>query len=286
MEFIIVTGYSGAGKSHAINALEDIGYYCIDNVPSNLMKNFAELISSGSQIERVAFVTDARGSGFFGGFMDGIVQLNKSGIKYKILFLEATSEVLAHRYKETRRKHPLLDDADGSVVKAIDIEREMLSPIRGKADYIIDTSLLSTSQFKERIIEIFAENPTQILNIQCMSFGFKYGPATEADMLFDVRCLPNPFYVENLRQKTGLDKEVSDFVLSKPEADVLLNKLFDVIDYLIPLYEKEGKSQLVIAIGCTGGKHRSVTFAESIYKHLQLQNKRVGVYHRDIDKRF
>lgn len=284
MEFVIVTGISGAGKSKAISFFEDIGFYCIDNIPPALIKNFADLCESNPHLEKVAVVSDTRGGSFFDEFSKVLDELDLNNKKYKILFLDASVEVLVNRFKETRRKHPLIDSCDGSIEKAIETEIDMLKNIRGKADYIIDTSRLSTSQLKERLVSIFTENPTDTIKTICMSFGFKYGPATEADLMFDVRCLPNPFYIGELRHKTGLDKEVRDYVLEKPTAMTLLNKLIDLIDFLVPLYLKEGKSSIVIAVGCTGGKHRSVTFAEAINKHLLEKGYISSVNHRDIDK--
>ena len=283
MEFIIVTGVSGAGKSRAISDFEDIGFYCVDNIPPALIKNFAELCETNEDLNKVAVVTDARGINFFKDFSAVLDDLDKKSFKYKILFLDATTEVLVNRFKETRRKHPLIDK-DGSVEKAIEFEKDLLKFIREKADYIIDTSRLSTSQLKQRLVSIFEENPNETMKAICMSYGFKYGPANEADLMFDVRCLPNPFYVDELRYKTGLDKEVKEYVLSKKTADELLNKIIDLVDYLIPLYLKEGKSSLVIAFGCTGGKHRSVTFAQAVHEHLIEKGYISTVNHRDIDK--
>ncbi len=284
MEFVIVTGLSGAGKSRAINAFEDIGFYCIDNIPPALIRNFAELCENNPNLEKVAVVTDSRGGLFFNELNKVLNDLDSQKFNYKILFLDASVEVLVNRFKETRRKHPLIDSCGGSVERAVEAEIDLLKNIRAKSDYIIDTSRLSTSQLKERIVSIFSENPTDTINAICMSFGFKYGPAIEADLMFDVRCLPNPFYVDELRYKTGLDNEVKRYVLDKPTASELLKKLLDLIDYLIPLYIKEGKSSLVIAIGCTGGKHRSVTFAEEIHKHLLEKGYISSVNHRDIEK--
>ena len=223
MEFVIVTGLSGAGKSKAISTFEDIGFYCVDNIPPALIKNFAELCESNPHLEKVAIVTDSRGGSFFNELTQVLSDFDKNEKKYKILFLDATVEVLVNRFKETRRKHPLLDACDGFIEKAIESEIEMLKNIRERADYIIDTSRLSTSQLKERIVSIFTENPTDTINAICMSFGFKYGPATEADLMFDVRCLPNPFYIDELRHKTGLNKEVKDYVLEKYNDSKILN---------------------------------------------------------------
>lgn len=284
MEFVVVTGISGAGKSKAISFFEDIGFYCVDNIPPALIKNFAELCESNPHLQKVAVVSDSRGGTFFNELSQELDELDNQNIKYKILFLDATVEVLVNRFKETRRKHPLINSCDGSIEKAIEAEIELLKNIRERADYIIDTSRLSTSQLKERLVSIFTENPTDTINAICMSFGFKYGPATEADLMFDVRCLPNPFYIDELRYKTGLDDEVKNYVLEKKTASELLVKLIDLIDYLVPLYLKEGKSSIVIAIGCTGGKHRSVTFAEEIHKHLVEKGYISTVNHRDIEK--
>lgn len=285
MEFVIVTGLSGAGKTRAINAFEDIGFYCIDNIPPALIRNFAELCKNNASLKKIAVVTDSRGGLFFNELSKVLDDLDSQRISYKILFLDATVEVLVNRFKETRRKHPLIDNCDGSIERAVQSEIDLLKSIREKSDYIIDTSRLSTSQLKERIVSIFSENPTDTINAICMSFGFKFGPATEADLMFDVRCLTNPFYIDELRYKTGLDEEVKRYVLDNPTASELLNKLIDLIDYLVPLYLKEGKSSLVIAIGCTGGKHRSVTFAEEIHKHLINKGYISTINHRDIEKR-
>lgn len=285
MEFIIVTGISGAGKSKAISVFEDIGFYCIDNIPPALITTFAQLCESNDNLNKVAIVTDSRGGTFFNELSGVLDSLDKQNFKYKILYLDASSEVLVNRFKETRRKHPLIDENDGSINKAVENEKILLEKIRERADFIIDTSHLSTSQLKQRIVSLFTDNPRDTMNTICMSFGFKYGPAIEADLMFDVRCLPNPFYIDTLRYKTGLDSDVKEYVLQKTTAKNLLNKLIDLIDYLIPLYLNEGKSSLVIAVGCTGGKHRSVTFAEELHKHLIEKGYISTVNHRDIDKK-
>ena len=284
MRFVVVTGMSGAGKTGAIRALEDLGYYCVDNIPPALIKNFAELCESNPHLEKVAVVCDSRGGTFFNELVEVLNDFDSMKKEYKILFLDATVDVLVNRFKETRRKHPLIEKCDNSVEKAILLEIDMLKDIRARADYIIDTSLLSTAQLKEHLVSIFSDNPTDTINAICMSFGFKYGPATEADLMFDVRCLPNPYYIEELRYKTGLDDEIKQFVLKNDTAKTLLNKIIDLIDYLVPLYLKEGKSSIVIAIGCTGGKHRSVTFCEEINKHLINKGYISSINHRDINK--
>jgi UPF0042 nucleotide-binding protein len=285
MEFVIVTGLSGAGKSVAVDALEDIGFYCVDNMPPKLLPKFAELcMQAQGKMSKVAIVIDVRGGTMFNDLSESLDELKGQCGEYKILFLECDDQVLARRYKETRRQHPLAPDNDNSVVKAIAAERLLLKPMRARTDYLIDTSHLATAQLKERIVALFMGDSQAAMTIQCMSFGFKYGYPAEADLVFDVRCLPNPFYVEGLKHQTGLDKGVRDYVLDRDETRGLLDRLHSLIDYLIPLYCNEGKSQLVIAIGCTGGKHRSVTLTEELAKHISEGGHRVIVNHRDIAK--
>ncbi len=280
-----MTGLSGAGKSRAVDALEDIGFYCVDNMPPKLLPKFAELcLQSKDTLSRVAIVIDSRGGEMFDGLAESLDDLKKLGVAYTLLFLECDDQVLARRYKETRRKHPLAASNGGSVVRAIEKERALLKAARSRTDYLIDTSHLSSAQLKERITTLFMGDTSKAMLIQCMSFGFKYGYPAEADLVMDVRCLPNPFYVDELKHKTGLDAAVRNFVLDKPETAGFQERLYALIDYLIPLYINEGKSQLVIAIGCTGGKHRSVTLAEELAKHIAAQDHRVMVNHRDIEK--
>lgn len=285
MELVIVTGMSGAGKSVAANALEDIGFYCIDNMPPSLIKPVVELSRRGQDgLNKVAIVTDIRTGKMFDDLIPTLDEIANAGIEYKLLFLDAENQKLVTRYKETRRCHPMAVGNRISMLEAVENERKMLAPLKMRADYIIDTTITSTSAFKERITTLFLGNLSRGMTVQCMSFGFKYGCVSEADIVFDVRCLKNPFYVPELKHLTGLDKPVSEFVLSSPEAQGLKERLLSLIDYTVPLYCKEGKSQLVIAIGCTGGKHRSVAFAELIHKHLAEQNYNTAVTHRDIDK--
>ena len=285
MDLIIVTGMSGAGKSVAANALEDIGFYCIDNIPPALIGPVAELSTRGqSELGRVAIVTDIRGGDMFSELVPTLKQLKQNGCDYKILFLEARNDTLITRYKETRRRHPMVTSSKMTVADAVIKEREMMKPLKEMADYIIDTSIVSTSTLKERITSLFLGDISKGMSVQCMSFGFKYGCVPEADIVFDVRCLKNPFYVEALRHLTGLDEQVKEFVMEPVEAKELVKRLCSLIDYAVPLYCKEGKSQLVIAIGCTGGKHRSVVFAEHIHKHLLEQNYHSAVNHRDMSK--
>ncbi len=285
MELVIVTGMSGAGKSVAANALEDIGFYCIDNMPPALINPVAQLSMRGqADLGKVAIVTDIRGGKMFEELIPTLEQLKNANINFKLLFLDASDEKLITRYKETRRRHPMSLESKISVSEAVGKEREMLAPLKEMADYIIDTTMTSTSSFKERITGIFLGDINKGLTVQCMSFGFKYGCVSEADIVFDVRCLKNPFYVEGLRVHTGLEDNVRNFVMDLPETKELADRLLSLIDYSVPLYCKEGKSQLVIAIGCTGGKHRSVVFAEMIHKHLLKQNYRAVINHRDIGR--
>ncbi len=285
MEFIIVTGMSGGGKSSAIKVLEDIGYFCIDNMPPQLIPNFAAICSENGEINRVAIVTDIRGGTLFLKLSECISGLvNTDGIDVKVLFLEASKEVLMKRYSETRRKHPLDEVSGGDLSKAIDAEAELLSEIHANADYIIDSSLLTTAQLKGQIAGLFLDMPSDSIIVSCMSFGFKYGVPGEADLVFDVRCLPNPFYVPELKHKTGLDAEVRDYVMKYEQSQILENKIWDMVDFLLPCYISEGKSRLVIAFGCTGGKHRSITFAERTASYLREKECKVRIVHRDIEK--
>ncbi|ARP50486.1 MULTISPECIES: RNase adapter RapZ [Caproicibacterium] len=284
MDFIIVTGLSGAGKSRAVHAMEDIGFYCMDNIPPKLIPAVYDLcMQAKDSLSRVAVVTDIRGGGMFSSLFETLEGLRVEHKTYKILFLDAGDTVLINRFKETRRKHPLSEDTT-SLEQAVKLEREILRPVRERADYIIDTSLLSPAQLKERISSLFLGDATSALQIHCMSFGFKFGTPTEADLIFDVRCLPNPYYVEELRHKTGLDAPVRDYVLKWEQTKGFVSRFLDLIDYMIPLYCNEGKSQLVIAIGCTGGHHRSVTIAQLLYEHLLEKGLRASVNHRDIRK--
>ena len=284
IEFVIVTGVSGSGKSCAVNVLEDIGYFCIDNMPPQLIPKFAELCGENSAIKKVAIVVDIRGGELFLQLWENIEVMRKNGLDVKILFIYADKDVIRKRYKETRRKHPLYDIAKGDIDKAIDAEFEILMPIKQNADYYIDSSLTTTAKFKENMLSLFLGDISKSMVINCISFGFKYGVPDEADLVFDVRFLPNPFYVPELKTKTGEDKEVRDYVLASETSEQFTAKLFDMIDFLVPNYISEGKSQLVIAFGCTGGKHRSVTFAEITYEFLKEKGYNVRIFHRDSQK--
>lgn len=285
MDFLIVTGMSGSGKSRAVDALEDIGFYCVDNMPPKLISKVAEICLAGnSQISRVAVVTDMRGGDLFYGLFEELDEMKDKGLEYKLLFLDASDAELIRRYKETRRRHPLLGLVKGGIGEAVRNERVLLRPARERADYVIDTTHLSANELKQRMNNIFLDNIRNSMLINVMSFGFKYGVPAEVDLVFDVRCLPNPFYVDELKTKTGLDTEVRQYVMESEASCALLEKLKDLVSFLIPLYQKEGKSQLMIGMGCTGGKHRSVTFAELMYQYLSDQNHNVRVVHRDISK--
>ncbi|MCM1363478.1 MAG: RNase adapter RapZ [Faecalibacterium sp.] len=283
MEFVIVTGMSGAGKSCVVDSLEDIGFFCVDNLPSKLIPVFAQLLQSSGERERVAVVTDVRSGQSFSDFFESLDTLRELQISYKIMFLDAKDDVLVKRYKETRRKHPLVQSNYDSIANAINEERKLLAGARANADYLLETSNLSATQCRVRVLSMFSENKNRQMHIHCMSFGFKHGIPNDADFVYDVRFLPNPFYIPELKQLTGLDNAVNEYVMQSDDAKEYEKKLFDFVDYIIPLCQKEGRSQLIIAIGCTGGHHRSVTFAENLYKHLNL-NYSSSVSHRDILK--
>ena len=286
MKLVIVTGMSGAGKTVALKMMEDMGYYCVDNLPIPLIEKFAELALGNNQglSNQVALGIDIR-SGQELPLLDKILQRWRTdGIPFEILFLDASDEVLLKRYKETRRNHPLA--GAGRIDEGIKKERECLAFLKKQANVILDTSMLLTKELRHELEKIYMEDGTyDNLFVTVMSFGFKYGIPADADLVFDVRFLPNPYYVENLRLKTGEEKEIQDYVKQGGTADIFLGKLYDMLDFLIPNYVLEGKNQLVIGIGCTGGKHRSVTIANAVYEHLK-QQKGLGVklYHRDIEK--
>jgi len=283
---LIVTGMSGSGKSVAVNALEDIGYFCVDNMPPQLIPKFAEICAemyeNSGKSDKTAFVTDIR-SGDMTRFDENVDELKQS-FGVKLLFLDAPDDVIIKRYKETRRLHPLYNPDGRNTAEAVAAEREILTPIRGIADYYVDTGQLSTAGLKETLSGIFLDNVSDSMLIDCISFGFKYGIPPESDLVFDVRCLPNPFYIPELKQKTGLDAEVRDFVMDGGVSRELADKLFGLTDFLIPQYVAEGKSRLVIAFGCTGGKHRSATFAEILRERLSERGYRTRAFHRDIKK--
>lgn len=282
MRFVIVTGLSGAGKSLTIRYLEDLGFFCVDNLPPRLIPKFAELCyQSEGKIDSVAVVVDIRGGGFFDELFECLYTMKDAGYSYEILFLDASDKVLIQRYKESRRMHPLVKE--GRVIQGINLERQKLQRLKEKANYIIDTSSLQPKQLKEVLIDLFIDNKNyEGIIISVISFGFKHGILLDADLIFDVRFLPNPFYIEELKEHTGREKIVKDYIFMFPETQEFINKLMDMLEFLIPYYIKEGKTQLVIGIGCTGGMHRSVTIAESIYELLKNKGHRVTLEHRDI----
>jgi len=285
MKFTIITGMSGAGKSQAIKTFEDMGYFCVDNMPPALFSKFARLCNtSDTHISKVAFVIDSRGGSLFKEVSETVDEIEKNYGKCSILFLDADDDVLVKRYKETRRKHPL--DENGNLIEGIRAEREMLSAIRERADYLVNTSDMKPRQLQDYIKNVVDTeyNAREGMTIEIVSFGFKYGLPLDADIVYDVRFLPNPFYVPELKSRTGLDNDVSDFVKNSPLASEYLKKLMDFMDFLVPNYVEEGKSSLVVAVGCTGGKHRSVTVANEIYKHLIEQGYNTYINHRDINK--
>lgn len=286
MQLVIVTGMSGAGKSRVIDNLEDIGFFCVDNMTPKLIPTFVQLLKDSAEVrEKVAIVADIRLGGSFSHLFNAIKELKKMDCNYKILFIDADNEVILRRYQETRRKHPLLNYDDSHSLQEIIVkEREILKKARDIADYVIDTSLISTSQLKERVSKLFVDDISSTLKVNVVSFGFKYGAPKDSDLVFDVRCLPNPFYVPELKHHTGLEAPVRDYVMSFREAQDLEPKLLDLINYLVPLYRTEGKSQVTISVGCTGGKHRSVVFAEIIYNSIKEKGFNVSVYHRDITR--
>jgi len=287
LELVIITGMSGSGKSKTVDVLEDLGFYCVDNMPPALISGFLEIfLESRGKTKKIAIVTDARGGELFSGLFDSLDALKLRGVEYKILFLNASDEVLIKRFKETRRAHPLSENGQYTVVEAIKKEREMLASAFEHADFIIDTSDLTPQNLKERIVSLFVESPDVFggFVITVESFGYKYGIPLEADLVFDVRFLPNPFYEESLKEKTGFAQEVSDYVYHFDQTQVFDEKLYDLLEFLIPHYVTEGKTSLVIAIGCTGGKHRSVAISKRLYDHLKEKGHYSVLTHRDIGR--
>ena len=286
MRFVIVTGMSGAGKSSALKTLEDAGYFCVDNLPVALLDKFADmLLDETAKIENVALGIDIRNGRGIGELAHKLKEIEAAGIKYEILYLNASNRILLKRYKETRRFHPLSGNQE-RVDKGIKKERKELQYLKDKADYLIDTSHMLTRELKRQLSKVFVENKEyKNLYVTVLSFGFKYGIPSDADLVFDVRFLPNPYYIEELRPQSGNDKGVRDYVMDNEKAVEFLKKLVDMVEFLIPNYIAEGKTQLVIAIGCTGGKHRSVTLANALYEAINCQEQYgVRIEHRDIEK--
>jgi UPF0042 nucleotide-binding protein len=284
MYFLVITGISGAGKSLVAKYLEDLGYFCVDNLPPALIPKFAEIVSrSDRQMNKIALVIDVRGRELLNDFFPGLEALKDLGFDYKILFLEASDNVLIKRYKETRRSHPLAHS--GRIVDGINEERQVLQEIRKRADHVIDTSNLSPAQLREEINNIFLQGKEfkgMIMSI--ISFGFKYGIPMDCDLIFDVRFMPNPYYIPSMRKLTGKNEIVKEYVLKSEPATIFFEKVMDLFDFLIPYYIKEGKTQLVIGIGCTGGRHRSVVIGELIHRVLSDRQYTVIIEHRDIER--
>ncbi len=284
LELVVITGMSGAGKTVAMQSFEDMGYFCVDNMPPSLLPKFWELVKESGKITKIALVIDLRSRAFFDEIMSAIAGLdNTSFITTKILFLEASDDALVSRYKETRRTHPLA--GEGRIYDGIIAERRLLQDIKTRAQKVIDTTNLSPRKLREEIMQAFSTGTEGVFTIQVMSFGFKYGIPIDADVVMDVRFLPNPHYIPELRPLTGLDEPVYDYVMSQPEAKTFYHKLMDLLDFSIPGYKKEGKSSVTIAIGCTGGQHRSVAFAERIGRELLSDSYNVTISHRDKDRR-
>ena len=285
MRFVVVTGMSGGGKRTALKMLEDIGFFCVDNLPIPLLEKFVELIAMpNKEISKVALGLDVRTDQSFSDVGEHFDNLQKHGYRFEILFMEASDATLIRRYKESRRMHPLASMEGGRVEDGIRKERRILETMKKRADYVIDTSNLLTRELKEELDRIFVQNEEyNSLMVTVMSFGFKNGIPSDADLVFDVRFLPNPFYIDELKHQTGNDKPVQDYVMGFPEAEQFLEKLTDMLLFLIPNYVKEGKYQLIIGIGCTGGKHRSVTLANELYKRLKNKgNYGLTIQHRDV----
>lgn len=285
MRFLIVTGQSGAGKSRTASTLEDLGFYCVDNLPPELIQQFAEVcLATTGRFERVALVSDVRAGQNFDGLLNSLDALDAMGCEYSIVFVEAEPEVIIKRYKETRRSHPLSRDGT-PLSEAVLKERQLLSRVRERADFIIDTTSLSTARLRSELIRLFeGDQPQRAMVVNILSFGFKYGLPMDSDLVFDVRFLPNPYYMAELRPKSGLMPEVRDFIFSYKQTQDYMQKLEELLAFSLPLYFEEGKTSLVIAVGCTGGRHRSVAVAKEIGEYVAKRGYPTVVNHRDIGR--
>lgn len=285
MKVLFLTGMSGAGKSNALKILEDMGYYCLDNLPTMLISEFVEMILRLDDFpQKLAITADTRNRDIASDLEKEIAEL-KSRVETKLLFLESDDNALLKRYKETRRLHPLMMfDAKMDLATAISEERHLLESIRVNADFIIDTTYLSGTQLREKLVDIIADDDTNVMNLNFVAFGYKYGIPADADLVFDVRCLPNPFYIPELRSKTGLDREVQDYVMNQESSQQLMQQIKNYLECALPMYEKEGKAQLVVGLGCTGGQHRSLTFALILADYFAKKGYRTSGYSRDKQK--
>ena len=286
MEFLIVSGLSGAGKSTVMSILEDSGYFCVDNLPPVLIPKFAEVCLAGAgSYERVAMVCDIRGGENFDGLFEAMDALRAMEFQYKVLFVDAEDAGIIKRYKETRRSHPLLAEM-GGLAQAVERERAVMAPVRARADYIINTTTLPVRKLRGQVLDMFAPNRKSVseMSVTLTSFGFKYGLPLEADLVFDVRFLPNPFYIDELRPQTGLDQGVADHALDNPAGRELLERLRGLMDFLLPHFVEEGKSALVVAVGCTGGRHRSVAVTHALTRYIQSLGYAAGETHRDMTR--
>ena len=281
MRFVIVTGLSGAGKTEATRTLEDMDYFCVDNLPPKLIPKFAEACNNGN-IEKVAIVIDIRGGIFFDDLFESLMYLKNNNLEYEILFLDATDEVLVKRFKEARRSHPLAHE--GRIITGINKERKRLREVRDRADIIIDTSKYKIRDLREKLMEHYGNSKSveKQLSVTVLSFGFKYGIPVDSDLVFDVRFIPNPFYIPELKQYSGADEPVKEYVLAQNETVEFIDKVQNMLQFLIPNYIKEGKRQLIVSIGCTGGRHRSVAIANEVYERLAKANFNARIEHRDI----
>ena len=286
MQLFIVSGVSGAGKSTVISILEDSGYFCVDNLPPELIPKFAELCQMGSgEHQRAAVVCDIRGGSRFDGLFQALDTLDSMKVPYQILFVEADDQTIIKRYKETRRSHPLMD-SQGTLARAVQMERRLMKPVRDRADIVLQTDAMSTQKLRDRVLELVYPGRKKVsqLNVCVTSFGFKYGLPMEADLVFDVRFLPNPFYIEELKHQTGLDDGVRDYVFQFAQSREFLEKLEDMVGFLLPQFVEEGKSMVVVAIGCTGGQHRSVAMTHALAEYVRSLGYQVSENHRDMTR--